>query len=127
MQKSESIIKLTAALIKAKRLFSPLIRNQENPGFKRGGQVSKYADLAAVIEATETPLLDNGLVVTQFPHNEGERVGVQTALLHESGEFLEHTFTLPIFKQDAQTGVGAVTYARRVSIKAVLGISDEDD
>jgi hypothetical protein len=127
MQKSESIIKLTAALIKAKRSFSPLIRNQENPGFKRGNQVSKYADLAAVIEATEAALLENGLVLTQFPHNDGERVGVQNMLVHESGEFLEHTFTVAIIKQDAQTSVAGITYARRVSMKAILGISDEDD
>ena len=127
MQKSESIIKLTLALIKAKKAFAPLLRNQENPGFKRDGKASKYADLAAVIEATETPLLDNGLVLSQFPHNEGERVGVENILLHESGEFLEKIFTLPIIKQDAQTGVAGITYARRVSMKSILGISDEDD
>lgn len=127
MQKSESIIKLIVALTKAKKVFLPLIRNQENPGFKRNNMVSRYADLAQVIEVTETPLLDNGLVLTQFPHNEGERIGVQNMLVHESGEFLEHTFTLPIIKQDAQTGAAAVTYARRVSMKAILGISDEDD
>lgn len=127
MQKSESIIKLTAALIKAKKQFAPLIRNQENPGFKRDGKVSKYADLAAVIESTETALLENGLVLTQFPHNDGERVGVQNMLMHESGEFLEHTFTVPIIKQDAQTSTAAITYVRRTSMKAILGISDEDD
>ena len=127
MIKSESVVNLTKALIKAKRLFAPLLRNKENPGFKRGNETSKYADLAAVIEATETPLLDNGLVISQLPHNDGDRIGVQTVLLHESGEFLEHTFTLPIAVQNAQTGVGAVTYARRVSMKAVLGVSDEDD
>ena len=127
MQKSESIIKLTAALIKAKQKFAPLLRNQENPGFKRGNTVSRYADLAAVIEATETPLLENGLVLTQFPHNDGERVGVQNLLIHESGEFLEHIFTVPIIKQDAQTSAAAITYVRRVSMKSILGISDEDD
>ena len=127
MQKSDSIVKLTVALIKAKRSFAPLIRNQENPGFKRDGKVSKYADLAAVIESTEGPLLENGLVLTQFPHNDGERVGVQNMLLHESGEFLEHTFTVPIVKQDAQTSTAAITYVRRTSMKAILGISDEDD
>ena len=127
MQKSESIIKLTLALIKAKQKFAPLLRNQENPGFKRGNQVSRYADLAAVIEATETALLENGLVLTQFPHNDGERVGVQNMLVHESGEFIEHSFTVAIIKQDAQTSVAGITYARRVSMKAILGISDEDD
>ena len=127
MQKSESIIKLTAALIKAKQKFAPLLRNQENPGFKRGNTVSRYADLAAVIEATETPLLENGLVLTQFPHNDGERVGVENLLIHESGEFLEHIFTVPIIKQDAQTSAAAITYVRRVSMKSILGISDEDD
>src|ERR1700675_4533183 len=105
MIKSDSVAKLTVALIAAKREFNPILRESENPGFKRDGKVSKYADLSTVIEATEPALLDNGLVVVQFPHSEGDRIGVLTMLVHESGEFLQHEFTFAIARQDAQTGV----------------------
>lgn len=127
MIKSESVVILTKALIAAKRKFAPILKEKENPGFKRDGKNSKYADLAAAIEATEPALLENGLIISQFPHNEGERIGALTILLHESGEFMQDTFTLPISKQDAQTGVAAVTYARRTGYLAILGVAAEDD
>lgn len=125
--KSESITKLVTALAIAKAAFSPVLKLSENPGFKRNGKISKYADLATAIEATETALLANGLVVSQFPVNDGERVGALTLLTHESGEYLGGAFTLPLGQQNAQTGVAAVTYARRTGYLAALGIASEDD
>ena len=127
MIKSDSLVKLTTALVQAKQEFGPVLREAENPGFKRDGKPSKYADLATVIEATEPSLAKNGLVISQFPHNEGNQVGVFTILLHTSGEYLGHEFTLSLARQDAQTGVAAVSYARRTGWKAVLGLREEDD
>lgn len=125
--KSESIGKLVSALAIAKTTFSPVLKLNENPGFKRNGKASKYADLATAISATEAALLANGLVVSQFPVNDGERVGVLTLLTHESGEYMGEAFTLPLGQQNAQTGVAAVTYARRTGYLAALGIASEDD
>jgi len=125
--KSDSIVNLIAALIKAKSKFAPIIRERENPGFRRGNQVSRYEDLAAVIDATEPSLLENGLVILQFPQSDGDRVGVLTIIAHESGEYWGDSFTLPLANQNAQTGVAAVTYARRTGLKGVLGVAAEDD
>ncbi len=125
--KSESISKLVTALAIAKAAFNPVLKLNENPGFKRNGKASKYADLATAIEATEAALLANGLVVSQFPVNDGERVGALTLLTHESGEYIGEAFTLPLGQQNAQTGVAAVTYARRTGYLAALGIASEDD
>lgn len=122
MIRSESIANLATALIKAKSEFNKVVRDSDNPFFK-----SKYADLSTVIEATEAALRENGLTISQFPHNDGDRIGVQTILLHTSGEFLQHEFALPIAKHDAQTGTAAITYARRSALKAVLGVAEEDD
>src|ERR1700676_2738036 len=96
---STSISKLTTALIAAKKEFAPILRDRNNPFFK-----SKYADLASALEATEPALEKNGLAVSQFPVNELDRIGVLTLVLHESGEFIGREFTLPVAKQDAQTG-----------------------
>jgi ERF superfamily len=125
--KSESISKLVSALALAKAAFAPVLKLSENPGFKRNGRASKYADLATAIAATEDALLANGLVVSQFPVNEGDRVGALTLLTHSSGEYLGEAFTLPLGQQNAQTGVAAVTYARRTGYLAALGIASEDD
>lgn len=127
MIKSDSIGNLSAALIVAKKKFAPVLKQKENPAFKRNGKVSKYADLEGALDATEGPLMESGLVVSQFPVNEGDRVGVLTLLIHISGEYIGNHFTLPLAKQDAQTGVAAVTYARRASYMAVLSIAAEDD
>jgi hypothetical protein len=132
MIKSDSIVNLTKALIKAKKSFAPVIRENENPGYKKAdGTKSKYADLSAVIEATEPSLLENGLLIIQHPFSSsytgGTSVGVSTLLVHESGEFIQDDFVLPLIKQDAQAGVGAVTYARRAALKAILSVAEEDD
>jgi hypothetical protein len=119
---STSIAKLATSLIAAKKEFSPILRDRNNPFFK-----SKYADLASALEATEPALEKNGLAVSQFPVNELDRIGVLTLILHESGEFIGREFTLPVAKQDAQTGTAAVTYARRTGYMAALGVAAEDD
>jgi hypothetical protein len=127
MIKSESIGKLVAALTKAQKTFQPVLKEKENPGFKRDGKNSKYADLAAAIEATQPALIENGLAVIQFPVNEGDRIGTFSILAHESGEFTGESFTLPLAQQNAQTGVGAVTYSRRAGYLAAIGVAAEDD
>jgi ERF superfamily len=122
MIKSDSVVNLTKALLAAQKKFSPVLKSKDNPFFK-----SKYADLAAAIDATQDALIENGLVVSQFPVNDPTRVGVLTLLVHTSGEFIGQEYTLPMVKQDAQTGVAAVTYARRAAYLGVLGIAAEDD
>jgi len=128
LKNSDSIIKVTAALRKAKLEFGPLLKNQENAFFKNAkGKASRYADLGAVLDATAGPLEKEGLMLLQFPVSEENRVGVRSLLFHESGEYLMDEFYLSLGKQDAQAGAGAVTYARRVAMKAIFGITDEDD
>jgi hypothetical protein len=127
MIKSDTIGLVVAALAKAQQEFSPILKMNENPGFKKDGKPSKYADLATTIEATQPSLIKNGLTVIQLPVNEGDRIGVLCILAHESGEFIGESYTLPLAQQNAQTGVAAITYARRASLQAVLNCASEDD
>lgn len=122
MQKSDSISNLVKALAAAQDKFDPILKDKDNPFFH-----SKYADLAAVIAATQPSLAENGLVVSQFPVSTETRVGVFTILMHTSGEFIGESYTLPMVKQDAQTGVAAVTYARRAAYSGAIGVAAEDD
>jgi ERF superfamily len=122
MLQSQTIGKLVEALTKAQDAFDPILKDKNNPFFH-----SKYADLATVVTATQPALIANGLAVVQFPVSENDRVGVLTLLVHISGEFIGESYTLPTAKQDAQSGVAAVTYARRAAYQGILGVAAEDD
>jgi len=122
MDKSESIKHLAIAMCKAQAEMGGAIKEANNPFFK-----SKYADLSAVIKAIKEPFANNGLSYVQFPIEQGGRIGVETILMHDSGEYLTNSFTVNLNKQDAQQAGSALTYCRRYSLQAVAGIPAEDD
>jgi len=122
MIKSDSIAELAKALCKAQGQMGGASKAKNNPFFK-----SKYADLSEVIRAIKEPFATNGLSYVQFPIEEGGRVGIETMLMHESGEFLSNSFTVNLSKQDAQGAGSAITYCRRYGLQAVAGIPSEDD
>lgn len=122
MLKSESIKELAAALSLAQKEMEGAKKDSTNPFFK-----SKYADLGSVIEASREPLAKNGLSVAQFPVNDGDRVGVETILMHKSGEWISDRFLVQPTKNDPQAAGSAISYTRRYARAAVIGIYQEDD
>ncbi len=104
--------------------MGPAIASKINPAFR-----SKYADLSDVADVAMGPLHDNGFAVSQDVANNADGVSVSTTLLHESGECLVSSpCWLPVAKKDAQGYGSAITYARRYSLAALLGIVvDKDD
>lgn len=123
MEMSTNIADLAAALAKAQGEIKNAAKSSDNPYFK-----SKYADLAEVLNVAREPLAKNGLSIMQA--NEGVANGymsVTTLLLHSSGQFIKATGTFPVGKQDPQGAGSALTYARRYSLAAMLGIAQEDD
>lgn len=122
MERSDSIKHLAAALNKAQAEMSGAKKGKQNPFFK-----SSYADLNAVVDAVRIPFAENGLSYSQFPVMDENRVGVETILMHESGEFISSTLMLPTGKLDAQAAGSAITYARRYSLQSIAGIPAEDD
>ena len=122
MNKSESIKEIAAALNKAQAEMSGAKKSASNPFFK-----SKYADLGAVVEAIKVAFADNGLSYSQFPIFLDGKVGVETILMHSSGEWLSSELYLPMTKQDPQAAGSAITYARRYALQAIAGIPSDDD
>ena len=122
MNKSDSIKELATALNKAQADMSGAKKKATNPFFK-----SKYSDLNAVVDAIRIPFCDNGLSYSQFPIFSDKCVGVETILMHESGEWLSSILMLPMVKQDPQAAGSAITYARRYSLQSIAGIPSEDD
>ena len=122
MNKSESIKHLAIAMCSAQSEMGGAAKGAANPFFK-----SKYADLSSVVQAIKEPFANHGLSYVQFPVEDGGRVGIETILMHESGEWLSSSFTVQLTKQDAQGAGSAITYCRRYGLQAVAGIPSEDD
>jgi hypothetical protein len=114
---------LATALVKAQKAFGPALKSSTNPHFK-----SRYADLAACVEAVIDALNDNGIALIQKNYDCANGVMIETMFIHESGEMLEcGILHVPANKQDAQGYGSALTYARRYSLMAACGIAPEDD
>ncbi len=119
---SESTNELAAALSKAQGLMGAAKFDKVNPHFK-----SKYASLAAVVDALREPFAKNGLSYTQTTHVSDGSFTLTTRLLHASGQWIVSEYPLPMTAKPQELG-SALTYARRYSLSAIAGIAaDEDD
>jgi hypothetical protein len=106
-------------------------RASENPFFH-----SSYADLASVWKAIQKPMTDNGLCFSQRVWRDGEMVLVATDLMHVSGEYMRSDVSLRIpqvlnkdgkFQEDPQKLGSVVTYLRRYSLAAIVGLAVEGE
>lgn len=122
MKKSESTIELAKALAK----FQSEIKDPSKSGKANYG---KYVTLDELLESIRPVLSQNGLSFLQFPGGDGQLITISTVLLHSSGEWIEsEPFTLKSQKVDPQGAGSAVTYGRRYSLSAILGVAwDTDD
>lgn len=120
---SQSTAKLDAALAKAQGEIEAAAKDKVNPAFR-----SKYADLTAVWAAIRPALSKHGIAVTQWPlHSEDSRLHMITRLAHD-GEWIKGEFSIPVDKQNSHGYGSAVTYAKRFSLAAAVGVvADEDD
>jgi hypothetical protein len=118
-----SFNQVASALVKAQKEFGPALKSSSNPHFK-----SRYADLAACVEAVVDALNNNGIALTQRVSPSENGVIVETVFIHESGEVINcGQLHVPASKHDAQGYGSALTYARRYSLMAACGIAPEDD
>jgi hypothetical protein len=123
MQTSETIAALAPALVKAQAAFGVAKKTATNPHFK-----TKYATLGDVMDAIKPALEAHGLAVLQGAV-ESDPTGfrLETKLLHSSGEWVasQQWFS---GGTDIQKLGGVLTYARRYTLSALLGVvADEDD
>ena len=120
MNKSESIGKLAEALSKAQGTIKGAIKDSKS-------HFGTYSDLASVWEACREQLAENHLSVVQTPCDNDLGISVETILMHSSGEWISNVLTIPVDKNNAH-GVGsALTYARRYSLSAMVGIAPMED
>lgn len=123
MNRSESIAKISAALVKAQSEMGAATKDSKNPFFK-----SSYADLNAIREATIPVLNGHGITVLQPMTVVDGKQYVETTLLHDSGEYLTSLTEIVAAKaNDPQAAGSAQTYARRYGLQAFLCVGAEDD
>ena len=122
MKSSPTLSKLAPALVKAQAAMAGATKSAANPFFK-----SKYANLEEVIRVVKEQFSANGLCFIQNPVSSEGHAGVETIILHESGEFISNEFVLKCSKADPQGMGSAITYARRYGLQSACGIPSEDD
>lgn len=137
MRFSDSLANIASALAKVQAEIRNPIKNQTNNGVQGA---PKYANLEDTLSEYVRPVLaKHGMSAFQpIKTDENGRVGVCTVLFHESGEFIEGDYVfcdivIPLSKQGNKiltegqaTGV-AITYLRRYSLNAALGINGDKD
>lgn len=123
--RSDDIKDLATALAKAQSEMLTAGLRSENPYFK-----SSYADIAELIRVSRPCLTKNGLSVTQqvISGDDGMTM-LHTIMLHASGQWIETCMRVVPPKNDIQTLGSYITYLRRYSYAALVGVvaADEDD
>lgn len=120
---SEQSKELYCALIKAQSEFKIAIKDAKNDFTKKN-----YADFQSVVEAARGALSKNELGFTQMPIDTEKGLALVTRIFHSSGQWLEGQMPIRSQKEDPQAIGAAITYVKRYSLQAALGIiaSDED-
>jgi hypothetical protein len=119
---SENLNELFTALSKAQGKIQSASKDKINPFHK-----SKYADLSNVWDACREPLSENGLSVVQLPQTQSDGISLISILGHASGQWIKSEVHIPLIKNDPQTVGAAITYYRRYSLSALVGIAPDDD
>jgi hypothetical protein len=122
--KSDTIDALAAALVEALGEMSEVSKTRTA---NAGSYSYSYADLADALGMARPILASHGLAVTQAAESTHDEVIIWTTIVHRSGQYVTYAPTrLPAGKTAQNTG-SAVTYSRRYSLMAVLGLATEDD
>lgn len=120
---SETLGNVAAALIAAQAEFAPALKDATNPHFN-----SKFVSLQGVLTAVASALRANGIALVQQTDRDDDGTTVLvTSLIHTSGEWLSAVYPVRPIKSDPQAEGSALTYARRYSLMALVGIAPEDD
>lgn len=125
MKQSEKTNTLLQSLVEAQAEFETLPKDKAGYGYN-------YTDLDTVISHIRPILKKHGLGFIQMLSTlEGNQPAITTRLIHSLGEWIEDTTPLPpvqLAKGNAAQNLGAaITYMKRYTLCAMLGISSDED
>ena len=111
------------ALAAAQAELTDPAKDSVNPHFK-----SRYADLATVLKTVRPVLAKHGIAVTQTTRVEDDGRVLLVTRLHWHDEEIVGYYPVSPTKNDPQGLGSAMTYARRYTLQAMVGVAaDEDD
>jgi hypothetical protein len=121
---SETASRVSAALVAAQAEIKNPAFDSTNPHFG-----SQFVSLAGVLDAVRPVLNKHKVAILQPTSTAGTMLQVQTVFLHESGEQISFPpIAMPITdKMTAQQLGSTVTYLRRYSLTAALGVAGQED
>jgi len=122
MRHSEQIDQIAKALSAAQKSIKGAKKDSNNPHYK-----SRYADLASVWDACRDALTAQGLAVVQSAGSVDGQLRVSTMLVHTSGQWFADDLLVPVRDAGPQAVGSAITYGRRYSLAAFVGVAPEDD
>lgn len=126
MRQSESINELALALSQFLGEVSNVYKDKKGYGYN-------YADLPSILDMVRPLLTKHNLSVIQLPIETGnlEALGLETMLMHNSGQYLASEFRIPVAAGKGMTPSqafgSAISYARRYALCAALGIASSND
>jgi len=121
MKTSEKVDLIISSLLKVKTKLQAVAKSADNPFYK-----SKYATLEAHLLEVEPLLAENGLLLLQPTGvNEQGLNTVSSVIYHISGQFVSSELVMGSL--DAQKTGASVTYYRRFTLGALLGMIAADD
>lgn len=126
MEHSESIANLAVALAQAQAELPSVPLDAYN----RFNE-THYATLKKTMETARPVLAKYGLAVTQIVISSEDRVGIETVLMHSSGEWISNVATVPTAaekgKSAAQVVGSTISYLRRYAYAAIVGLYTDED
>lgn len=118
MEKSQTLTRLAQAVTAFRIKVATIKKDAKNPFFN-----SSYATLSNILEAIQVPLEETGLTFIQMPDGDN----LITILIHDDGEFIQSVYPINPGTKTPQAVGSAITYARRYSLTAILGLNIEED
>jgi hypothetical protein len=123
-QMSNEVNEIAEALSNAQSQLDNASKDSKGFGYN-------YSDLASVINVAKPILSMYKLSVTQLIGEATEtHAKITTILSHKSGQFFRSTMTIPLFTMKGtnacQSFGAAISYGRRYSYQAILGMASED-
>lgn len=112
------------ALIEVQKALKTLPKDCKGYGYT-------YTSLDTILTTVKPILTANKLGFVQMLKTVDGRNGIETVLFHENGESISSWVALPSVSgkglNEAQSLGSAITYMKRYSLSAILGISSDED
>lgn len=125
MNRSESLDKIAPAIVELQAEAHNVAATAKNDFIG-----SKYTPLPELLNYLKPVLHKHRLAIVQLPAGTG-RVGLETVVMHESGQWISAELSLDFEKEKgkslAQVAGSYISYLRRYALGAVVGVATDPD